>query len=102
MMSFFLLREIIFVQLFFDNYCDNFLSHTHIMFLLFLSITFVFVSIPLFLCKSLVVSKVVIYMIVQMSNASNTHFSTLFLALILLFGGINVCLAILRGFNFKV
>jgi len=41
-------------------------------------------------------------MIVQMSNASNTHFSTLFLALILLFGGINVCLAILRGFNFKV
>jgi len=41
---------------FFDKFCNNFLSHTHIIFLLSLSIALVFVSIPYFLCKSMVVS----------------------------------------------
>jgi len=53
-------NKMIFEQLFFNNFCDNFLSHTHFMFLLSHSIALVFVSISHFLCKILVVSKVVI------------------------------------------
>ena len=55
----------------FDNFCDNFLSHTHIMFLLFLSIALVFVPIPLFLCKIMVVPKVVYQMVVQITQLFN-------------------------------
>jgi len=32
----------IFEQLFYDNFCDNFFSDTHIVFILFLSIVLVF------------------------------------------------------------
>jgi len=42
-------REMIFEQPFYDNFCDNFLSHTHIVFLLSLSIALVFVPILIFL-----------------------------------------------------
>ena len=42
-------REMIFVQPLCDNFCNNFLSHTHIMFLLSLSIVLVSVPIPTFL-----------------------------------------------------
>jgi hypothetical protein len=42
-------REMIFEQPFFDNFYDNFLSHTHIMFLLFLSNALVSVPILIFL-----------------------------------------------------
>jgi len=58
----------IFVQPLFDNFCDNFLSHTHIMFLLSLSIALVFVPIPLFLCKIMVVPKVVNQIVVQITQ----------------------------------
>jgi len=34
-------------------------------------------------------------------NANDTHFSTIFLTLILLFDEINVCLIILCRFNFQ-
>jgi len=57
----------IFEQPFFDNFCDNFLTHTHIMFLLSLSIALVFVPTPHFLCKILVVLKVVIWIDVQIN-----------------------------------
>jgi len=43
-------REMIFEQPFFDNFSDNFFSHTHILFLHSLSIAFVFVQILRFLC----------------------------------------------------
>ena len=64
----------IFVQPFFNNFYDKFLSHIHIMFLFFLSlslslsIVLVFVSMPLFLCKIMVASKVVNQMIVQITQ----------------------------------
>jgi len=51
----------IFVQSLFDNFCDKFLSRTHIMFLFAL----VFESILLFLCKIMVASKIVNQMVVQ-------------------------------------
>jgi len=57
----------IYVQQFFGNYF-YFLSHTHIVFLLFLSIVLVFVSIPLFLCNFMTVSKVVIKMVDQITQ----------------------------------
>jgi len=60
--------DLIFEQPFFNNFCNNFRSHTHIMFLLFLSIALVFVSIPRFLCKSLFVTKVVIKIDVQITQ----------------------------------
>ena len=41
-------REMIFVQPFYDNFCDNFISHTHIKYLFYLSITLIFVSISTF------------------------------------------------------
>jgi len=44
-----------FVQPFFDNFCDNFLSYTHIMFLRSLSIVLVFVTIPHFLYTSIII-----------------------------------------------
>ena len=43
-------REMIFEQPLCNNFCDNFLFYTHILFLLFLSIVLVFVSIFTFLC----------------------------------------------------
>jgi len=55
----------IFVQLFFDNFCDNFFSHIHIMFLLSFSVALVFISITISFCKLMVVSKVVTKMIVH-------------------------------------
>jgi hypothetical protein len=58
----------IFVQSLFDNFCDNFHSHTHIMFLLSHSTALVFVPIPLFLCKIMVVPKVVNQMVVQITK----------------------------------
>jgi len=56
----------IFVQLFFNNFCDNFFSHTHIMVLLSHSIVLIYVSIYTFLYKFMVVIKVVIQIIVHM------------------------------------
>jgi len=56
----------VFVQL--CNKCDNFLSHTHIMFSLFLSIALISVSIPTFLCKFMVVLKLVTQMLVQITH----------------------------------
>jgi len=61
-------RKMIFEQQLFDNFCDNFLSHTHIMFLLSLSNVLVFVSIHLFICKPMVVPKIVDKMIVQITQ----------------------------------
>jgi len=58
----------IFVQPFFDNFCDKFLSHTQIMFLLSLFIALDFVSISHFPCKFMVVQKVVIQMVVQITQ----------------------------------
>jgi len=52
----------------FYNFCDNFFSHTHIIFLLSLSIVLVFVSMLHFLCKMLVVTKVVTCMDVQITQ----------------------------------
>jgi len=49
-------REMILVQQFFNNFCDDFLFYIHILFLLSFFIALMFVSIPLFLCKSRVVS----------------------------------------------
>ena len=49
-------REMIFIHLFYNNFCGNFLSHTHIIFLLSLSIVLVFVSVHTFLCKNMVVT----------------------------------------------
>jgi len=51
--------EMIFVHSYFDDFYDKLLSNTHIIFLLSLSIALVFVPIPYFLCKILVVLKVV-------------------------------------------
>ena len=59
------------VQPFRNNFCDNFLSHTHIMFLLSLSIALVSVSIPTFVCKFMVVPKVVTQMVVQITHLYN-------------------------------
>ena len=49
------MREMIFVQLFCNNVCDNFLSHTHIIFSLYLSIILVSASISTFLYKYMIV-----------------------------------------------
>jgi hypothetical protein len=56
--------EMIFVEPLFDS----FFSDTHIMFLLSLSTDLVFVPIPLFLCKIMVVPKVVNQMVVQITQ----------------------------------
>jgi len=58
----------IFVQPFLTNFCDNFLSHTHIIFLLSHSIALVSMSISTFLCKFMVVTKVVTQMVVQTTH----------------------------------
>ena len=58
----------IFVHPLFDNFCYNNLFHTHIMFLLSLSIALVFVSILIFLCKIMVVPTVVNQMVVQITQ----------------------------------
>jgi len=47
----FLQGEMIFEQPIFDNFCDNFLSQTHILLLLSLSIALIFVTLPIFLYK---------------------------------------------------
>jgi len=49
----------IYVQPFSNNFFDNFLSHIHIIFLFFFSITLIFVSIHTFLYKNIVVYLVV-------------------------------------------
>jgi len=49
----------IFEQPFFDNFCNNFLSHTYIMVLLSLSIALIFVSISHFVCKILIILKII-------------------------------------------
>jgi len=46
-----LIKKMIFEQPIFDNFCHNFLSQTHILFLFFFSIALVFVPLPKFLCK---------------------------------------------------
>jgi hypothetical protein len=63
-------REMIFVQPFFHNFCDTFFSssHIHIMFLLSLSVALVFVSILFFLCKIIVVLKIVNQIVVQITQ----------------------------------
>jgi hypothetical protein len=43
------IREMVFEQPFFDNFCDNFLFHTHTVFLFYLSVALIFVSLPKFL-----------------------------------------------------
>jgi len=63
-------REMIFIQPLFDNVCDNLISHIYIMFLLFLSIVLIFVLIPFFLCKIMVVQKVV--QITQLFSETDT------------------------------
>lgn len=60
--------EMIFWQSFCDNLFDNFISHTHIIFLLYLSITLVSVSLSNFLCKLVVVTKIITQMIVQITH----------------------------------
>ena len=47
------------IQPFSNNFYDNFLSHIHIIFLLSLSITLIFMSILTFLCKNVFVHLVV-------------------------------------------
>jgi len=47
----FLLGEMIFDQPCFDNFYDNFISHTHMIILLSLSIDLIFVPLSKFLCK---------------------------------------------------
>jgi len=44
---------------YFLNFCDNFIFYTHIIFLLFLFIVLILVSIPYFFCKILIVMEVV-------------------------------------------
>lgn len=44
--------------------CNNFCDNTHIMFLLFISIILVSVSISTFLCKSMIVPKIVTQIVV--------------------------------------
>jgi hypothetical protein len=51
----FKLREMIFVH---NNFCNNFLCHTHIIFLVSVTTIFVFVSIHTFLCKNVVVTLI--------------------------------------------
>lgn len=60
--------EMIFWQSFCDNLFDNFISYTHIIFLLYLSITLVSVSLSNFLCKLVVITKIVTQMIVQITH----------------------------------
>jgi len=62
------LQEMIFWQPFCDNLCDNFISHTHIIFLLSLSITLVSVSLSNFLYKLVVVTKVITQTVVQITH----------------------------------
>jgi hypothetical protein len=57
-----------FYNYFFNNLCDNFISHTHITFSLSLSISFVFGSIPCFHCKFVVFTKVVMQIVVQITQ----------------------------------
>jgi len=51
-------------MIFVQQFIDNFLFYTHVIFLFSLSIALISVSIPYFLYKSMVVSEVVIQMIV--------------------------------------
>jgi len=46
----FVFFKMIFEQLFFDKFCDNFISHIHNVFLLSLFITLIFVLLPKFIC----------------------------------------------------
>jgi len=57
----------IFVQLFYDNFYDNFLFYTYILCLLSLSIASIFVHISTFLCISLGITKVVPQIDVQIT-----------------------------------
>jgi len=52
----------------FYNFYDNFFFYTHIRFLLSLSIVLVFVPIHIFLCKIMVVPKIVNQMVVQITQ----------------------------------
>jgi len=53
-------RDMIFIEPSNDNFCENRFFHTHIMFLLSLSIALISVSMSTFLCKFLIVYVVVI------------------------------------------
>jgi len=55
-------------MIFFDNFYNNFLSYTHIMFLFSFIIVLIFVSISLFLFKITDVSKIVNQMVVQVTQ----------------------------------
>ena len=57
----------IFVQPFYNNFDDNFLSHTHIIFLLSLPITLTFVLIHTIVCKNMVVYLVIKQIDVQIT-----------------------------------
>jgi len=57
----------IFVQSISNNFYDNFISHTHIIFLLSFSIVLVFVSIHTLLCKNMVVHMIVKQIDVQIT-----------------------------------
>lgn len=52
----------------FDNFCDNFLFHIHIIFLVFHSVVLVSVSISTFLYKFIVVTKIVTQIVVQITH----------------------------------
>jgi len=63
----------IFEQSIYDNFCDSFLSHTHIILLLSLSVVLFCVSIPTFLYKFMVVQKIVTKMVVQITHLYLIH-----------------------------
>jgi hypothetical protein len=71
-------REMIFWQPFCENLCDNFISHTHIIFLLSLSIALVSVSLSTFLCKLVVVTKVVTQMVVHITHLKKKNVDSIF------------------------
>ena len=61
----------IFEQPFFDNFCDNFLFHTYIVFLLSLSIALVFVPLSKFICIFWLYNKLSQQKVVQITFLVN-------------------------------